>query len=233
LPWESCNSAVELIRPFDWLIAVIPPSLCLQLFTDLHSVVPKHRDNFDSFLKGIFQRFLSLGRRNLNFDFLFPPTARSLKCYQCATSSEKLCERNQTLKGCADPSFHCATAMYSQVGEDGTFFSQTYMKTCLPVPFFKTYCTSFNQTFLGRLRNCSISSCEVDYCNGPTPTTPTVPTEVDTSTREGTTSQEPVPTQRDPGARAGSPSTIFTSNAFGLIMTVVALGKSLDICSFS
>jgi len=158
--------------------------------------------------------------------------ACSLKCYKCATSSEQKCERNQTLEGCADSSFHCATAMFSQVGQDGTLFSQTYMKRCLPLPVIQSYCASLNQSSSGRLRNCSISSCDVDYCNGPTPTTTTVRTEVDTTTSEGT-SQEPDTTQRGPGARAGSPSTVFTSSAVGLIMTVFALGKILDICSFS
>ena len=178
---------------------------------------------------------MSLCRENLNFDFcflfFFPPTACSLTCYQCATSSEKECERNQTLTKCvADPLFRCATAMFSQVGHDGQFFSHTYMKRCLPLAFINSYCKNVNNT--GLLRNCSISSCDVDYCNGPTPTTPTVRTEVSTNTSEGT-SQEPEATQQSPGARAGSPSTIFRSSAFDLIMTVFALGKILDIYSFS
>lgn len=158
--------------------------------------------------------------------------ACSLTCYQCVTSSEKECERNETIAGCVDSSFQCATAMYSQVGQDGTFFSHTYMKRCLPLAFINVYCKINNNTFSGRLRNCSISSCDVDYCNGPTPTTPTVRTEASTNTSEGT-SQEPEATQQGPGARAGSPSTIFRSSAFCLITTVFALGKILDICSFS
>ena len=32
--------------------------------------------------------------------FFFSPTAYSLTCYQCKTSSEKECERNQTLVEC-------------------------------------------------------------------------------------------------------------------------------------
>ena len=122
--------------------------------------------------------------------------------------------------------------MYSQVGHDGTLFSHTYMKGCLPVPFINSYCKTVNQTFSGLLRNCSISSCDMNYCNGPTPTTPTVRTEATTNTSKGS-SQEPEATQQGPSARAGSPSTIFRSSSFGLIMTVFALGKILDICSFS
>lgn len=158
--------------------------------------------------------------------------ACSRTCYHCVTSSEKECERNQTQARCTHSFFHCATAMYSQVGHDGTFFSHTYMKRCLPLSFINTYCKTLNGTFSGRLRNCSISSCDVDYCNGPTPTTPTVRTEATTNTSEGT-SQEPEATQQGPSARAGSPSAIFRSSAFGLIVTVLALGKILDICSCS
>ena len=166
------------------------------------------------------------------FSSFFSPIACSLECYQCVTSSEKECERNQTLAGCRDSSFQCATAMYSQVGHDGTFFSHTYMKRCLPVPYINTYCKTVNNSFSGLLRNCSISSCGVNYCNGPTPTTPTVRTEATTNTSEST-SREPEATQQGRGAKAGSPSTIFRSNAFGLILTVFALWKILDICSFS
>lgn len=166
----------------------------------------------------------------MSFFLSFPPTACSLKCYQCATSSEKDCDRNQTLEGCRDSSFHCATAMFTQVGNDGEVFGQTYMKRCLPLPFINNYCNTINQS--GLVYNCSISSCKVDYCNGPTPTTSTVRTEFNTSPSEGT-SQEPAATQEGPGARAGSPSAIFRSSAFGLIMTVFALGRILEICSVS
>ena len=171
---------------------------------------------------------------NLNFEiyfsFLFLSKACSLQCYECATSSEKECERNQTLTGCRDPLFHCATATFTRVGYDGNIFSQTYMKRCLPLSFINNYCNALNQS--GLLHNCSISSCGVDYCNGPTPTTPTVRTEVTTVTNEST-SQEPRATQKEPGARGGSPSTIFTSSAFGLVMTVFVLGKILEIYSAS
>ena len=161
----------------------------------------------------------------------FPPTACSLTCHQCKTSSEKECERNQNLVECvADSSYHCTTAMFSQVGDDGKFFSHTYMKRCLPLAFINIYCKYINDS--GLLRNCSISSCDVDYCNEPPPTTPTVRTEVGTNSSEGT-SQEPEATQKGLSARAGSPSTIFRSSAFDLTMTVFALGKILVICSFS
>lgn len=160
--------------------------------------------------------------------FCFPSKACSLKCYKCATSSEKECERNQTLSVCEGASFHCATAMFSQVGFDGSILSQTYMKRCLPLAVIT--CDIFNKS--GNLHNCSVSSCDVDYCNGPTPTTPTVRTEVTTITSEGT-SQEPGSTPKKPVARAGGLSTISRSSTFVYTMTVFALGKILEICSAS
>ena len=134
---------------------------------------------------------------------------------------------------CANSSYHCATGMYSFVGHDGTFFGHTYMKRCFPLPVINAFCDNFNQSYAGRLRNCSTSSCDENFCNGPAPTTPAVRTEDSTNTSERTTSQEPDTTQQGPGARAGSPSTTFRSGSLGLIMTVFALGRILEICSFS
>lgn len=152
--------------------------------------------------------------------------ACSLQCYRCATSSENECERNQTLSVCRDASFRCATAMFTQVGLDGSIFSQTYMKRCLPLAVIN--CDIFNQS--GNLHNCSVSSCDVDYCNGPTPTTPTFRTEVTTINSE-VTSRKPGSTPKKPVARAGGLSTVSRSSTFVFIMTIFALGKILEICS--
>lgn len=151
----------------------------------------------------------------LKWFFLILSTAYSLKCYNCVTSSEETCDRNQTLQECSNAQHQCATAMYTNVDNNGNFYSQTYNKRCLPLNFINNYCNIVNKS--GLIHNCSISSCAEDYCNGPPPTTPTVPTVISTSPFEGTT-QEPSTTEPKKEARSGSPSTNLTSSVFGLAM---------------
>lgn len=159
--------------------------------------------------------------------YFFLSSAYSFQCYECAEGSKSECDRNQTLNMCKVASFHCATAMFTRSAND-----HTYMKKCLPLPYINNYCNAINGT-LGPIYNCSISSCDRDYCNGPKPTTPTIPTVMNTSPTNNTTDQESTTASKRPNVNSGSRSTSFGSSTFGVIILALALDKIMNIWTVS
>lgn len=148
----------------------------------------------------------------------------SLRCYKCVAGSESECNNNQTLSSCKDANQHCATAVYSRPKND-----HTYLKSCLPPQYINVYCKVANQT--KPVYNCSISSCDKDYCNGPPPTTPTtIATTVDNkSPTEGTNNRESTSSPEEPGTQSGSPSTTFGLSTLGITITSLAFWNILEI----
>ena len=164
---------------------------------------------------------------------LFFPIGKSLLCYECAASSESECNNNQTLTTCKDTKQHCSTAISSSLNNE-----HTYSKTCLPPQFIKKYCDIANKTEpAGSVYNCSISSCDKDYCNGPPPTTPaTIATTVTIAKTadykiptKDTNNQESTASPKDPTVWSGSPSTTFGLSTLGIIIVSLALWNVLEI----
>ena len=163
---------------------------------------------------------------------LFFPIGKSLLCYECAASSESECNNNQTLTTCK-ANQHCSTAISSSLNNE-----HTYSKTCLPLQFIKKYCDIANKTEpAGSVYNCSISSCDKDYCNGPPPTTPaTIATTVTIAKTadykiptKDTNNQESTASPKDPTVWSGSPSTTFGLSTLGIIIVSLALWNILEI----
>ena len=163
---------------------------------------------------------------------LFFPIGKSLLCYECAASSESECNNNQTLTTCK-ANQHCSTAISSSLNNE-----HTYSKTCLPLQFIKKYCDIANKTEpAGSVYNCSISSCDKDYCNGPPPTTPATIAATVTIAKtadykiptKDTNNQESTASPKDPTVWSGSPSTTFGLSTLGIIIVSLALWNILEI----
>ncbi|CAH3103967.1 unnamed protein product [Pocillopora meandrina] len=158
----------------------------------------------------------------------------TLLCYQCAAGSENECNNNQNLTSCKVASHLCTTAIYSHSNNE-----HTYSKTCLPPFFINGYCETVNKS--RPVYNCSISSCDKDYCNGPPPTTPAT---IATTVTIATTADNKIPTKdmnnqestaspQYPTLRSGSPSTTFGLSTLGITIVSLALWNILEISYIS
>lgn len=147
---------------------------------------------------------------------LFFCCVHSLKCYTCKATSAEECSASQNVTTC-DDRLRCAILTYDDHGFQ-------YLKDCL----WATYCDVRTN-----VTNCTTQVCNEDYCNGPPPPT----TAVKTSAAGPNPSTTPTTTEPDETGAPPSPRShanrSLTWSLYGMLVSVLAIGKMVETCNVS
>ena len=142
-------------------------------------------------------------------------TVHSLKCYQCKATSAEECSASQNVTTC-DERLRCVILTYDDHGFQ-------YIKDCL----FAGYCDGRQDD------NCTMKVCNEDYCNGPPPPTTAVkPSSAGPNPNTTPTTTEPDETGAPPSPRSHANRSL-TWSLYGMLVSVLAIGKMVETCNAS
>ncbi|CAH3179661.1 unnamed protein product [Porites evermanni] len=149
---------------------------------------------------------------------LFFCRVHSLKCYKCTATSAEQCSASQNVTTCDDKLdgyLECGILTYDDHGFQ-------YLKDCL----WPKFCD-------GKQDNCTINVCNEDYCNGPPPPTTAVkPSAAGPNPSTTPTTTEADETRAPPSPRSNANRSL-TWSLYGMLVSVLAIGKMVETCNVS